>query len=108
MVPMPGRARARLGRCSPKQKVGTVNIAGSCADNYTRIPCAGTELTPGAAYVHVTSNNTIEGTEWKALPDVGSAPLVADTSSDMFSGPIDIGRFGLIYSGAQKNLGRPV
>jgi phosphoserine aminotransferase len=89
------------------RKVGTVNIAGSTkADNYARIP-APQELkfTPGAAYVHITSNNTIEGTEWKTPPDTGSAPLVADTSSDMFSGPIDVGRFGLIYAGAQKNLG---
>jgi phosphoserine aminotransferase len=89
------------------KKVGTVNIAGSTkTDNYTRIPAPQElKLTPGAAYVHITTNNTIEGTEWKALPDVGSAPLVADTSSDMFSGPIDVGRFGLIYAGAQKNLG---
>ena len=55
--------------------------------------------------MHVTTNNTIEGTEWKALPDSGDAPLVADTSSDMFSGPIDVSKFGLIYAGAQKNLG---
>jgi phosphoserine aminotransferase len=89
------------------KKVGTVNIAGSTrADNYTRIPAQSElTLTPGAAYVHITTNNTIEGTEWKTLPDVGQAPLVADTSSDMFSGPIDVGRFGLIYAGAQKNLG---
>ena len=89
------------------KKVGAVNIAGSTkTDNYTRIPAPQElKLTPGAAYVHITTNNTIEGTEWKALPDVGSAPLVADTSSDIFSGPIDVGRFGLIYAGAQKNLG---
>ena len=89
------------------KKVGAVNIAGSTkADSYTRIPAQSElKLTPGAAYVHITTNNTIEGTEWKALPDVGQAPLVADTSSDMFSGPIDVGRFGLIYAGAQKNLG---
>ena len=89
------------------RKVGTVNIAASTkADNYTRIPAPSElTLTNGAAFVHITSNNTIEGTEWTTLPDVGAAPLVADTSSDMFSGPIDIGRFGLIYAGAQKNLG---
>jgi phosphoserine aminotransferase len=89
------------------KKVGTVTIAGSTkTDNYTRIPTQQElKLTPGSAYVHITTNNTIEGTEWKALPDVGAAPLVADTSSDMFSGPIDVGRFGLIYAGAQKNLG---
>ena len=89
------------------RKVGTVNIAASTkADSYTRIPAQHElKLTPGAAYAHITSNNTIEGTEWKAPPDVGDAPLVADTSSHMFSGPIDVSRFGLIYAGAQKNLG---
>ena len=53
----------------------------------------------------MTSNNTIEGTECKALPDVGDVPLVNDTSSDMFSRPIDVARHALIYAGAQKNLG---
>jgi phosphoserine aminotransferase len=89
------------------KKVGTVNIAASSkADNYSRVP-AGAELklTPGAAYVHMTSNNTIEGTEFKELPEVGGAPLVSDTSSDMFSRPIDVGRHALIYAGAQKNMG---
>ena len=63
------------------------------------------KLTPGAAYVHMTSNNTIEGTEYKTLPDVGDVPLVSDTSSDMFSRPIDVARHALIYAGAQKNMG---
>jgi phosphoserine aminotransferase len=63
------------------------------------------KLTPGAAYVHITSNNTIEGTQYKDLPDVGAAPLVNDTSSDMYSRPIDVARHGLIYAGAQKNMG---
>jgi phosphoserine aminotransferase len=89
------------------KKVGAVNVAAtSKADGYTRIPGQDElKLTPEAAYVHITTNNTIEGTEWNAPPDVGEAPLVADASSDIFSGPIDIGRFGLIYAGAQKNLG---
>jgi len=89
------------------KKVGNVHVTGSTkADGYSRIPAASElTLTPGAAYVHITSNNTIEGTEWKTLPDVGDAPLVNDTSSDMFSRPIDIGRHGLIYAGAQKNMG---
>ena len=89
------------------RKVGTVNVAATTRpDKYTRIPSQGElKLTPDAAYVHITTNNTIEGTEWKTLPDVGSVPLVADASSDMFSGPVDVGRFGLIYAGAQKNLG---
>jgi len=89
------------------KKVGAVNIAASTrTEKYTRIPAQHElKLTPGAAYAHITTNNTIEGSEWKVLPDVGGAPLVADTSSDMFSGPIDVTRFGLMYSGAQKNLG---
>ncbi len=89
------------------KKVGKVNIAAtSKAESYTRIPGQSElKLTPGAAYAHITSNNTIEGTEWKTPPDTGDVPLVADTSSDVFSGPIDVGRFGLIYAGAQKNLG---
>ena len=89
------------------RKVGAVHVAASTKDdNYSRIPSQSElKLTPGAAYVHMTSNNTIEGTEYKRLPDVGDVPLVSDTSSDMFSGPIDIPRHALIYSGAQKNMG---
>ena len=89
------------------KKVGTVNVAGSTkGENYSRVPLQSElKLTPGAAYVHMTSNNTIEGTEYKALPDVGDVPLVNDTSSDMFSRPLDVARHGLVYSGAQKNLG---
>ena len=89
------------------KRVGRVNITGSTkADNYVRIP-TGQELklTDGAAYVHITTNNTIEGTEWHALPEIGDAPLVADASSDIFSRPMEYRRFGLIYAGAQKNLG---
>ena len=89
------------------RKVGNVNIAASTeADNFTRIPTQDElKLTPDAAYVHITSNNTIEGTQWHALPDVGGAPLVSDASSDLFCRPIDISKYGLIYAGAQKNLG---
>jgi len=89
------------------KKVGSINIAATTkADNYSRVPAQSElNLTPGAAYVHMTSNNTIEGTEFKQLPDVGDRPLVSDTSSDMFSRPIDVSRHGLIYAGAQKNMG---
>jgi phosphoserine aminotransferase len=89
------------------KKVGSVNETGSTkADNYSRIPRPGEyTLTPGAAYVHITSNNTIEGTEWRSEPAVGDAPLVSDASSDIFSRPIDVGKYGLVYAGAQKNLG---
>ena len=88
-------------------KLGSVHIAATTkAEQFTRIPRAEEiVLTAGAAYVHMTSNNTIYGTEWKALPDVGDIPLVSDTSSDMFSRPIDVGRHALIYAGAQKNMG---
>jgi phosphoserine aminotransferase len=84
-----------------------VNVTGSTnVDRYTRIPeQSELKLTAGAAYVHMTSNNTIEGTEWKELPEVGDVPLVSDTSSDMFSRPIDVSGHGLIYAGAQKNMG---
>lgn len=89
------------------RKVGTVHETGSTKDtNYNRIPTeAELAFTPGAAYVHLTSNNTIEGTEWHRLPGVGDVPLVTDASSDIFSRPIDVSRFGVIYAGAQKNLG---
>jgi phosphoserine aminotransferase len=89
------------------RKVGAVNIAATTkADEYARIPAASElKLTPGAAYVHITSNNTIEGTQYRQLPDVGGVPLVNDTSSDMYSRPIDVARHGLIYAGAQKNMG---
>jgi phosphoserine aminotransferase len=89
------------------KKVGAVNVAATTkAENYSRVPRQDElELTPGAAYVHMTSNNTIEGTEYKDLPSVGEAPLVNDTSSDMFSRPIDVSRHALIYAGAQKNMG---
>ena len=88
------------------KKTGTVNVAATTKDeNYSRVPKqAELKLTTGAAYVHITSNNTIEGTEYKQLPDVGGAPLVNDTSSDMFSRPLDVARHALIYAGAQKNL----
>ena len=89
------------------QRVGTVNIAATTeSDNFSRLPKPEEiKLTPGAAYVHMTTNNTLFGTEWPAEPAVGDAPLVADTSSDMFSRPIDVSKYGLIYAGAQKNLG---
>ncbi len=89
------------------KRVGTVKIAATTeSENYARVPKQ-SELTldPEAAYVHYTTNNTIFGTEFHDVPAVGAVPLVADTSSDMFSRPIDIEKYGLIYAGAQKNLG---
>lgn len=89
------------------QKVGWIRVAGSTEDqNFVRVPYQGElELDPESDYVHLTGNNTIFGTEWPTEPDVGGVPLVADLSSNIFSKPIDITRYGLIYAGAQKNLG---
>jgi phosphoserine aminotransferase len=89
------------------KKVGTVHVAATTeAEGFARIPRQDElELTPGAAYVHFTSNNTLFGTEWASEPAVGDVPLVCDASSDIFSRPLDVGRYGLIYAGAQKNLG---
>jgi len=88
------------------KRVGGVKVAASTeSENFTRVPQQ-SELTldPNAAYVHYTTNNTIFGTEFHYVPDAGTVPLVADASSDIFSGPIDVSKFGLIYAGAQKNL----
>jgi phosphoserine aminotransferase len=89
------------------RKVGAVNVAASTkTENYARLPRSSElKLTPGAAYVHVTSNNTIEGTQYRVLPETDGVPLVNDTSSDMFSRPLEVTRHGLIYAGAQKNMG---
>ncbi|XXF80408.1 3-phosphoserine/phosphohydroxythreonine transaminase [Myxococcaceae bacterium GXIMD 01537] len=73
---------------------------------YTRIPTqAELQLDPKAAYVHMTTNNTIFGTQWRTTPEVGAVPLVADMSSDFMWAPVDVSRFDFIYAGAQKNLG---
>jgi phosphoserine aminotransferase len=112
LLPAGGRADYILtGSWSKKamkeaQKVGTANVVATTEpDNFTRIPKQDElKLDPEAAYVHYTTNNTIFGTEWKYVPDVGSVALVADASSDIFSGPIDVSRYALIYAGAQKNL----
>ena len=89
------------------ERVGSVHIAATTeSENFSRIPRQDElKLTANAAYVHFTTNNTLFGTEWTTEPAVGDVPLVADTSSDMFSRPIDVARYGLIYAGAQKNLG---
>jgi phosphoserine aminotransferase len=89
------------------QRVGAVHVAASTeGENFNRLPRQDElRLTPNAAYVHFTSNNTIFGTQWKSEPPVGAIPLVCDASSDIFSRPIDVARYGLIYAGAQKNLG---
>lgn len=89
------------------KRVGTVNIAATSAEsNFNYIPKQDVlKLTPDASYVHYTSNNTIFGTQFKREPEVGNVPLVCDASSDILHKPIDINRYGLIYAGAQKNMG---
>jgi phosphoserine aminotransferase len=89
------------------QRVGPINVAATTeSEKFARIPAQSElKLAPGAAYVHFTSNNTIFGTQWKSEPQTGSVPLVCDASSDIFSRPIDFARYGLVYAGAQKNLG---
>ena len=87
--------------------VGQTNVAASSEDtNFNRIPKQNElKLTNNAVYCHITSNNTIAGTQYAELPDTGSVPVVADMSSDILSGPLDFDRLGLVYAGAQKNLG---
>jgi phosphoserine aminotransferase len=89
------------------KKVGAVNVAATMADGgFTRVPSREEiSLSPHAAYVHITSNETIEGVEWKREPEVGDVPLVADASSDILSRAIDVSKYGIIYAGAQKNMG---
>jgi phosphoserine aminotransferase len=83
------------------------NLAASSKDrNYSSVPAPATwELSPEAAYVHVCTNETIGGVEFHWTPDTGSVPLVADMSSHILSRPVDVSRYGLIYAGAQKNIG---
>jgi phosphoserine aminotransferase len=83
-----------------------VHIAGDAGGNYTRVPPQGElKFTEGAAYAHYTPNETISGVEFGYVPRTGGAPLVADMSSSILSRPVDVSQFGLIYAGAQKNIG---
>ncbi len=76
------------------------------AEKFTRLPRRDEmKFSPDASYVYICTNNTIEGTQWTALPETGGVPLVADMSSDIASRSIDVNKFGLIFAGAQKNLG---
>jgi len=90
------------------KQVGTARLACSTEvdKKFTRVPKQSElELDPAASYVHLTSNNTIFGTQWHEFPDTGNVPLVADMSSDIMWRPFDVKKFGMIYAGAQKNLG---
>ena len=76
------------------------------AEKFARLPRKDEiKYSPDASYVHMCTNNTIEGTQWTEMPETGGVPLVADMSSDIASRPIDVKKFGLIFAGAQKNLG---
>jgi phosphoserine aminotransferase len=89
------------------KKQGVTSVAADMADSrYNRTPSQDElKLDANAAYVHVTSNETIEGVQWKEDPDVGGVPLVCDASSDICSRPFDVSKYAIIYAGAQKNLG---
>ncbi|MGI8566511.1 MAG: 3-phosphoserine/phosphohydroxythreonine transaminase [Pyrinomonadaceae bacterium] len=89
------------------KRVGGVNVAATTADGgFKNIPPQDQlKLDPNAAYVHITTNETIEGVEWHAEPEVGGVPLVADASSDILSHPVPVEKYALIYAGAQKNMG---
>lgn len=89
------------------KKYATVNVAASSeAERFTRIPPRDTwQLDPNAAYVHICSNETIGGVEYHWVPDTGNVPLVTDMSSSILSRPIEVSRYGLIFAGAQKNMG---
>ena len=94
------------GRAAPAVPVSADEVVILADSRYTRVPDQGElKLNPDAAYLHFTSNETIEGVEWKSEPEVGNVPLVCDASSDICSRPVDVSKYALIYAGAQKNLG---
>ncbi len=88
-------------------RFGKLNVAWDGVESkYNRTPEQGElKLTPDASFVHLTSNETIQGVQYKQLPDTAGVPIVVDKSSDMFSAPIDVAKYGLIYACAQKNAG---
>ena len=89
------------------KRYAKVNVAASAQDTgFDRVPPRETwQLDPDAAYVHICANETIGGVEYHFTPDVGDVPLVADMSSNLLSRPVDVAKYGLIYGGAQKNIG---
>ena len=89
------------------EKYGTVHIAADTSTcGHTRIPQQGElQLTDGASYFYYCANNTIYGTEWQYVPETGGVPLACDMSSDILSRPVDVSKYGVIFAGAQKNIG---
>lgn len=86
------------------QGINHTVVASSEDKNFSYIP-KDIRYNPNAVYAHITSNNTIKGTQWASFPDTGGVPLIADMSSDIMCRPVDIDKFGMIYAGAQKNIG---
>jgi phosphoserine aminotransferase len=110
--PAAGAAYVNTGHWSERaiaeaRRFVTVDVvADESASGYTTMPARdAVRAAPGAAYLHYTTNETIGGVEFPYVPDTGEVPLVADMSSNILSRPIDVGRFGVIYAGAQKNMG---
>jgi phosphoserine aminotransferase len=95
------------GEKAVEEVAAQAHVAASTkADNYRRVPRADElKFSASPAYVHITTNETIQGVQFATVPDVGNRPLVADMSSDILSRPLDAGKFSLLYAGAQKNLG---
>lgn len=93
--------------CADAKKIGSVNVLFDGSENkYTDLPDPSTiKPSSGSSYVHITSNETIQGVQWKDWPETGGVPLIADMSSDIMSRAIPVEKFDLIYAGAQKNLG---
>jgi phosphoserine aminotransferase len=89
------------------KKEGAINVAANMADSgFKRVPAQDEiRLDPNAAYVHYTSNETIEGVQFRSEPDTGDVTLICDASSDILSRPVDVSKYGVIYAGAQKNMG---
>jgi len=95
------------GACKEAKKLGDAReIFNSAGTKHDRVPEPGSlKISREAAYFHYTCNNTVEGTEWHYVPDTSGATLVCDMSSDFMSRPVDVKKYGLIYAGAQKNVG---
>ena len=98
---------SQKARLEAQRYCARVNVAADeAASGYTTVPApSALHLTQGAAYVHYTPNETIGGVEFPYIPETGEVPLVADMSSTLLSRPLEVARFGLIYAGAQKNIG---
>lgn len=101
-----GQWSTKAIKAARKQGLAVEVLADEAASNYTTTPAEGSfTVPPDAAYLHYTPNETIGGVEFGYVPDAGGVPLVADFSSTILSRPIDVSRYGVIYAGAQKNMG---